>query len=143
MRKISTSLLLLLLLLPLAACDNPASSGRHPEIAGVYDVRAPITQVSAEYRGTFTITDDDRATPGFTGSYELSVVSTQGEVINTYRGQIISGTVSRAGAVSLDLQSPDWRWTGDLDGGVITGTHTLIGVGGGVFSSGPFTATRR
>lgn len=133
----------LLLLSFASACDSIAGSKEpdFPEVAGTYDVSAPINEFpGGRFSGTITITDDSRDTPAFTGTYALSVIY-EGENLGSGSGAIVAGTVDEDGAMSFHLDDNTFRVNGTLSGEVFTGTFIITDPEGNY--TGTFTASRR
>lgn len=136
--------ILLALILPLAACggDSTGPDTRYPEIAGIYDLNAPIDgSPGARVSGTITLVDTDRNTPEFTGTYGAQVLAANGTVAGTFNGDITGGTITRSGQVNFNFDNENFRFTGTQNGRAITGTWLLRGTTSNF--SGTFTASRR
>ena len=125
------------------ACDElDALLPDYPEIAGTYDISAPINEVpGGRFTGTLSLLDDGTDTPGFSGSYSLSLYGPDGLNYGNFSGNVVAGTVSTSGGLSFNLDNNEFRWTGNINGRSMTGTWVLSSTDGSY--SGTFTGSRR
>ena len=143
MRK--TLMMLAVAVLPMtAACEGGGTGSdkpKYPEVEGVYDVSAPLTELpGARFSGTMTITDDSRDTPTFGGSYTFSILY-EGENFGTGSGVIVGGTIDTNGQMSFNLDDNTFRVNGKLSGRAFNGTFIISDPEGNY--TGTFTASRR
>lgn len=131
----------------LAACggeDGPTAPPApvFPEVQGVYDYSAPITELpGGRFSGNFTVLDDGgTATQQFSGTFVANLVGPDGTSYATFDGPIVSGGVTEAGAISFNFMDATWNFSGQLTGRNITGTWILRG---NPNYTGTFTAVRR
>lgn len=131
--------------LVLLGCDGGPSDPEpqlYPEIAGTYQVRAPVVKGTTPRadEGTLTITDDSRETPGFTGSYFVYVRDANGEIAQS-GGEIRNATVDAKGTLQFDFGGAEFRHTGNLSGRTITTEWVLVAPSGAGWR-GTMTAER-
>jgi hypothetical protein len=113
-----------------------------PEVAGAYDFTAPLSEMQGyQYVGTFTLVDDDRATPEFAGSYTWTFADVYGRTYGSESGKVGNGRVRADGRIELDMGSADFHVLGSFEGTVLNAGFVARASSG--FRSGPLTAHRR
>jgi hypothetical protein len=121
--------------------------GEHPEIAGVYDLTAPITSFDPAwgdltgYRYTAVLTLQQYNRDTFEGTYaDLQVIGPGGESSDGKYTGFVGGSLDLDGRVVIELVGGNHTWTtwsgqGKLASGFIDGTFGCCGHIGGTFTA--------
>jgi hypothetical protein len=141
-----TAFALLVILASVVRCTEP-----YPKVGGAWQFTSSLTYPSdfdiapgqpyvCNHRGALRLTQSGGT---FSGTYDsLSVACNTGSVSSGFSGAVISGSVTRGGAVGFYLDSPRWAAAGTLRGDSMGGavSDSVGGLSGMEVATGLWSA---
>lgn len=115
----------------------------YPRISGRFDLIASVNESpTSRYNGLLDITRRDFSDPVFGGTYVLTLTNIQtGQILGTSQGAIVAGLLGRDSTFQASLTDNNFRLSGQVKNGVITGT--LVANSSFGLLTGGFTAIPR